>query len=261
MTLHLTEVEDPRAFGCVPTDEHGRVTAFLEKTPDPVTNQVNAGCYVFRRSVIDAIPAGRPVSVERETFPGLIGCRRPRPGPRRDRLLARPRHARRLRARVVRPGARRRRVAPPCPGRPGSRCCCPARRSTRRRRCPAARRSAPAPGSRRARWSTAACCSTVRWCRPARPCATRCVGEGSPSWAPGAGWTASSSATARSVGEGSELAAGARVWCDAELPAYLRFSPTSRLDRRTASAAEGGRLLRRAHRARRPRSWSTTPER
>jgi mannose-1-phosphate guanylyltransferase len=37
-----------------------------------VTNQINAGCYVFRRSVIDQIPAGRVVSVERETFPGLI---------------------------------------------------------------------------------------------------------------------------------------------------------------------------------------------
>lgn len=71
-TLHLTEVEDPRAFGAVPTDERGRVTAFLEKTPDPVTNRVNAGCYVFRRSVIDAIPPGRVVSVERETFPGLV---------------------------------------------------------------------------------------------------------------------------------------------------------------------------------------------
>jgi mannose-1-phosphate guanylyltransferase len=71
-TLHLTEVEDPRAFGCVPTDGGGRVTAFLEKTPHPVTNRINAGCYVFRRKVIDAIPAGRPVSVERETFPGLV---------------------------------------------------------------------------------------------------------------------------------------------------------------------------------------------
>lgn len=73
-TLHLTEVEDPRAFGCVPTDASGRVTAFLEKTPDPITNRINAGCYVFRRSVIDAIPSGRPVSVERETFPGLVAA-------------------------------------------------------------------------------------------------------------------------------------------------------------------------------------------
>ena len=72
MSLHLTEVDDPRAFGCVPTDGDGRVTAFLEKTPEPVTNQINAGCYVFTRRLIDEIPAGRPVSVERETFPGLL---------------------------------------------------------------------------------------------------------------------------------------------------------------------------------------------
>ncbi|ACZ84369.1 sugar phosphate nucleotidyltransferase [Streptosporangium roseum] len=72
VTLHLTEVEDPTRFGCVPTDDAGRVTAFLEKTPNPVTNRINAGCYVFTRSVIDSIPAGEVVSVERETFPGLI---------------------------------------------------------------------------------------------------------------------------------------------------------------------------------------------
>jgi mannose-1-phosphate guanylyltransferase len=72
VTLHLVGVEDPRPFGCVPTDPDGRVTAFLEKDPDPVTNQINAGCYVFARRVIDAIPTGRPVSVERETFPGLL---------------------------------------------------------------------------------------------------------------------------------------------------------------------------------------------
>lgn len=72
VTLHLTRVDDARAYGCVPTDPAGRVTAFLEKMPEPVTDQINAGCYVFRRSVLDAIPAGRVVSVERETFPGLL---------------------------------------------------------------------------------------------------------------------------------------------------------------------------------------------
>jgi mannose-1-phosphate guanylyltransferase len=72
VTLHLVEVADPSRFGVVPTDSSGRVTAFLEKTQNPVTNRINAGCYVFRRDVIDQIPAGRRVSVERETFPGLI---------------------------------------------------------------------------------------------------------------------------------------------------------------------------------------------
>ncbi|MFI6608460.1 NDP-sugar synthase [Streptomyces poriferorum] len=75
VSLHLTRVDDPRAFGLVPTDDTGRVTAFLEKPQTPeeiVTDQINAGAYIFRRSVIDTIPAGRPVSVERETFPGLL---------------------------------------------------------------------------------------------------------------------------------------------------------------------------------------------
>ena len=72
VTLYLTTVPDARAFGCVPTNEAGRVTAFLEKMPEPVTNQVNAGCYVFRRRVLDEIPPGRVVSVERETFPALL---------------------------------------------------------------------------------------------------------------------------------------------------------------------------------------------
>ncbi|WP_392874258.1 sugar phosphate nucleotidyltransferase [Streptomyces sp. LN499] len=75
VTLHLTRVADPRAFGLVPTDDAGRVLSFLEKPKTPeecVTDQINAGCYVFRRSVLDAIPADREVSVEQETFPELV---------------------------------------------------------------------------------------------------------------------------------------------------------------------------------------------
>jgi mannose-1-phosphate guanylyltransferase len=79
VTLHLTRVPDPRAFGLVPTDEAGRVLSFLEKPKTPeecVTDQINAGCYVFRRSVLDAIPADRAVSVEQETFPRLVAAGR-----------------------------------------------------------------------------------------------------------------------------------------------------------------------------------------
>jgi mannose-1-phosphate guanylyltransferase len=77
VTLYLTPVDDPRAYGLVPTDREGRVTAFLEKPKtdeEIVTNNINAGCYVFKRGVIDRIPVGRPVSVERETFPDLLGA-------------------------------------------------------------------------------------------------------------------------------------------------------------------------------------------
>jgi mannose-1-phosphate guanylyltransferase len=75
VTLYLTQVEDPRAYGLVPVDDAGRVTAFLEKPTTPeeiITDTINAGCYVFTRSVIDRIPAGQVVSVERQTFPELL---------------------------------------------------------------------------------------------------------------------------------------------------------------------------------------------
>jgi mannose-1-phosphate guanylyltransferase len=77
VTLYLTRVEDPRAYGLVPTSSDGRVLQFLEKpqTPDEiVTDQINAGCYVFTRSVIESIPEGRAVSVEREIFPALLAA-------------------------------------------------------------------------------------------------------------------------------------------------------------------------------------------
>jgi mannose-1-phosphate guanylyltransferase len=79
VALYLTRVEDPRAYGLVPTDANGRVLEFLEKPTTPeeiVTDQINAGCYIFKRSVIDSIPSGRPVSVERETFPELLAADR-----------------------------------------------------------------------------------------------------------------------------------------------------------------------------------------
>ncbi len=73
-TIQLTPVEDPSFFGVVPTDETGRVTAFIEKPVREAapTNLINAGCYVVEPTVLDRIPAGRRVSIERETFPALV---------------------------------------------------------------------------------------------------------------------------------------------------------------------------------------------
>jgi mannose-1-phosphate guanylyltransferase len=76
-TLHLIEVADARAFGCVPTDSNGRVLDFLEKMERPVTNAINAGCYIFNASVISQIPENTVVSIERETFPQLVKSGRP----------------------------------------------------------------------------------------------------------------------------------------------------------------------------------------
>ena len=73
-TIHLIPVEDPSRYGVVPTDDAGRVEAFVEKPPahEAPSRWINAGTYVFEPSVLDRIPAGRRVSVERETFPTLV---------------------------------------------------------------------------------------------------------------------------------------------------------------------------------------------
>ncbi len=78
-TIHLIRVEDPSAFGCVDHDDDGRIRRFVEKPPrgEAPTNEINAGTYLLERDVLDRIPAGRPVSIERETFPLLIAGDRP----------------------------------------------------------------------------------------------------------------------------------------------------------------------------------------
>jgi mannose-1-phosphate guanylyltransferase len=74
VTLYLTEVEDARAYGAVELEDLGRVLAFNEKMENPPTNIINAGCYIFNREVIAAIPFGKVISVERETFPQLLAA-------------------------------------------------------------------------------------------------------------------------------------------------------------------------------------------
>jgi mannose-1-phosphate guanylyltransferase len=73
-TLGLYEVEDSSAYGLVDHDDEGAVLAFTEKTGAEVPGQINAGTYVLERSVLDLIPAGHEVSIEREVFPHLVGA-------------------------------------------------------------------------------------------------------------------------------------------------------------------------------------------
>lgn len=76
VTLHLTTVSDARAYGCVPTNTEGRVTDFLEKMENPITNTINAGCYIFNPEIVKRIPLDTVISVEREIFPKLIANQR-----------------------------------------------------------------------------------------------------------------------------------------------------------------------------------------
>jgi mannose-1-phosphate guanylyltransferase len=72
-TIGLHPVEDSSAYGLVSCDEEGRVLEFLEKTGKAVPGEINAGDYVLDRSVLDLVPAGQAVSIEREVFPRLVG--------------------------------------------------------------------------------------------------------------------------------------------------------------------------------------------
>jgi len=73
-TIALHRVDDPSAFGVVPTDADGRVLAFVEKPPpgEAPSDLINAGTYVLEPSVLERIAADRRVSIERETFPAMV---------------------------------------------------------------------------------------------------------------------------------------------------------------------------------------------
>jgi NDP-sugar pyrophosphorylase family protein len=71
-TIALTRVADARPFGLVDTEPDGRVLAFREKPIELVPGTVNAGTYVLEPRALSDVPRGVMVSIERETFPGLI---------------------------------------------------------------------------------------------------------------------------------------------------------------------------------------------
>lgn len=71
--LTLTNVPETAAFGRVEVDGRGLITQFSEKGAQTGPGAINAGIYLISRTRLLAIPAGRPVSLEREIFPVWIG--------------------------------------------------------------------------------------------------------------------------------------------------------------------------------------------
>ncbi len=75
VSLFLTRVADPRPYGVVELDGTGRIRRFREKPgPDEAVtaDTINAGVYLIDAALLQRMPAGRPVSIEREFFPALI---------------------------------------------------------------------------------------------------------------------------------------------------------------------------------------------
>ena len=77
-SIVLARAADTSRYGRVQVYRLGRVQAFEEKSALRVGTTgglgwINAGAYLLHRQVIERIPDGRPVSIEREIFPTLVG--------------------------------------------------------------------------------------------------------------------------------------------------------------------------------------------
>lgn len=69
-TIAVTRVEEPSKYGVVVYDQAGLVERFVEKPTEFVSNKINAGLYIFRKSILNRIKL-RPTSIEKETFPAM----------------------------------------------------------------------------------------------------------------------------------------------------------------------------------------------
>lgn len=69
-TIMVTPVEDPSKYGVVLTDDKGQIQSFVEKPSTFVSDQINAGLYLFNTEILGRVP-NRPTSIEREIFPAM----------------------------------------------------------------------------------------------------------------------------------------------------------------------------------------------
>jgi D-glycero-alpha-D-manno-heptose 1-phosphate guanylyltransferase len=65
-------VPDASRYGSIVADSDGRILGFEEKRPGP--GLINAGVYLLRGDLPARLPAGRPLSFEREVFPALTAA-------------------------------------------------------------------------------------------------------------------------------------------------------------------------------------------
>ncbi|KAG9508655.1 Mannose-1-phosphate guanyltransferase beta, partial [Fragariocoptes setiger] len=70
-TIVVTRVEEPSKYGVVVFDDtSGKIARFVEKPTEFVSNKINAGLYIFRKSILSRITL-KPTSIEKQTFPAM----------------------------------------------------------------------------------------------------------------------------------------------------------------------------------------------
>jgi NDP-sugar pyrophosphorylase family protein len=79
-SILLTHVDDAARYGTVDSTDEGAITGFHEKQGKAEPGWINAGIYLLPRHWLEALPAGKAISIERDCFPvwskqGLGGFR------------------------------------------------------------------------------------------------------------------------------------------------------------------------------------------
>lgn len=69
-TIAVTKVEEPSKYGVVVYNEKGKISEFIEKPQEFVSNKINAGLYILNPAVLNRIQL-RPTSIEKEVFPDM----------------------------------------------------------------------------------------------------------------------------------------------------------------------------------------------
>jgi len=74
-TMAVLHRSDRGRSGVLSVGAGGCVVRFDSRPTEPTPGLINAGVYMLRRDVLDTIPSNRAVSLEEETFPGLVARR------------------------------------------------------------------------------------------------------------------------------------------------------------------------------------------
>lgn len=80
-TIAIARVRNAARYGTVQLDRKGGIVAFCEKTPGPGKDPaprggvqlINGGVYLLKKQLLDAISSAKPISLEKEVFPKLVG--------------------------------------------------------------------------------------------------------------------------------------------------------------------------------------------
>ncbi|MDH5763073.1 MAG: nucleotidyltransferase family protein [Nitrospinota bacterium] len=72
-SIALVPLEDASDYGGVSLGAEDEIIHFDEKSDTPSSGWVNAGIYLFNKQLLESIPAGKVISLEKELFPSIIG--------------------------------------------------------------------------------------------------------------------------------------------------------------------------------------------